>query len=92
MAPTLLPGDYLLTARSRLRAGDVVVFEHPAIKGFHLVKRVHDVAPDGVFVVSDAPDPTTVDSRTFGTVPAAGMYRVVFRYWPIRRMGRVGSR
>lgn len=42
MAPTLLPGDYVVAIRSRRAPmrGDVIVFPHPSRHGFELVKRV----------------------------------------------------
>lgn len=52
MAPTLAPGDYLLTSRvmDRLMAGDIVVYEHPAQAGFWLVKRVVGLPGDEISV------------------------------------------
>lgn len=42
MAPTLLPGDYVIAQPRRLppQRGDIVIFEHPHQAGFELVKRV----------------------------------------------------
>jgi signal peptidase I len=43
MAPSLLPGDYLLARRRKdrpPRRGDVVIFEHPGRDGFFLIKRI----------------------------------------------------
>jgi nickel-type superoxide dismutase maturation protease len=97
MAPTLLPGDWALAVRpGRLRAGDVVVVEHPSRPGLEMVKRIRaapgEVAPDGRrlgadswWVQGDAPDAST-DSRTFGPVSSAdvrGVVRLV--YWPRAR-------
>lgn len=62
---------------------------------------VDDTEPPGVwrveegaaFVLSDARHRTLADSRTFGPVPISGLRTVVFRYWPLARVGRpaVGS-
>lgn len=101
MAPSLLPGDYVAASRLRRpRRGDVVVFERRP--GFWMVKRVAamegETAPTGpvpvgsVWVLSDNRTATRADSRTFGPVPLAGMYRVVFRYHPLSRAGRVVRR
>ena len=41
MAPTLMPGDWVVVVRPRrIRRGDVVVLEDPRTPGFELVKRV----------------------------------------------------
>ena len=42
MAPTLLPGDYVVAQPSRqsLQRGDIVIFTHPHQDDFELVKRV----------------------------------------------------
>ena len=42
MAPTLLPGDYVVAQprRQPLQRGDIVIFDHPHRDGFELVKRV----------------------------------------------------
>lgn len=104
MSPALEPGDYLVTrAGGRLRRGGIVVFEHPHRPGFLLVKRLaglpgDEVDLDGrtvrvaegeVIVLSDARTLTRADSRTFGPVPLDRVERVVFRYWPPRRLGFV---
>lgn len=91
MEPALRPGDYLVAHRGRRPlVGDVVVFPHPDREALWLVKRVKALAgPDGIEVASDNAGVTMADSRTFGPVPVEGMFRVVFRYWPWRRMGRL---
>lgn len=87
MSPALEPGDYLVaTAWAPVRSGDVVVFEDPRRPRFWLVKRVERIEDDHARVLSDDPDATRADSRTFGPVPLAGVYRVVLRYWPPRRI------
>ncbi len=81
MTPTLQPGDYLIGwAGGRRRPGQIVVFQHPHRPGFWLVKRVETVDGDRMSVRSDAPHLTTADSRTFGSVPVGGSYRVAIRY------------
>lgn len=42
MTPSLRPGDYVVTDRSRRprTRGDIVVFEHPERPSFYLVKRI----------------------------------------------------
>jgi nickel-type superoxide dismutase maturation protease len=84
MAPTLLPGDWLLVAYGvPPRPGDLVVVRLP---GRPLgVKRAVRRQDGGWWVVGDNPAAST-DSRTFGPVdPAAVLGRVLLRYWPLRR-------
>jgi hypothetical protein len=81
MEPALRDGDGLVAVRPwRARAGQLRCLEHPRRPGFWLVKRVADVGADGTMeVVADNRDAGGVDSRTFGRVPVAGSYRVLFR-------------
>ena len=92
MRPTLEPGDRLLVVRcARARAGALVIVPDPRDGSRTVVKRVASVSEDGVVVVGDNPSRST-DSRTFGTVPAASVLgRVVYRYSPAHRRGRVGA-
>ena len=56
-----------------------------------LVKRVSEVDDRRrhLFVTGDSPDAST-DSRSFGSVEATAVEgRPWFRYWPLRRLGRV---
>ncbi len=74
MAPTLTPGVEVMTTDSRRAAiGDIVVFEHPDRRGFWLVKRrVEPPQPIGggqAWVMSDNPEATRADSRSFGAIP-----------------------
>ena len=91
MQPALLPGDRLLvTGRGPIRTGAVVVFADPETPTEFRVKRVTDIAPDGtLFVRGDNPN-VSRDSRHFGGVPASLVIgRVVYRYLPASRRGRV---
>jgi signal peptidase I len=95
MNPTLRPDDWLLVdpdayRQQRPRAGELVVVRDPRSAGRLLVKRVGAVSPEGSFeVVGDAPGAST-DSRSFGPVDAGALVgRPYFRYWPLRRAGRV---
>jgi signal peptidase I len=105
MRPTLLPGDRVLVwtfwriCLGRLRVGDVVVARDPELPGLHLVKRVAAVPGrryagvaglDGYVVLGDDPS-TSRDSRSFGRLPAGRVVgRVVYRYLPGPRRGRLG--
>jgi nickel-type superoxide dismutase maturation protease len=90
MSPTLLPGDRLLVARwGRMRHGDLVVFEDPQLHGRFLVKRVAARLP-GAYVVIGDNAALSRDSRSFGPVSAGLVVgRVVWRYLPGSRRGRV---
>jgi hypothetical protein len=81
MEPTLEDGQGLIAIRTRsARVGQLRCLEHPRRPGFWLVKRVSEVHPDGTMsVLSDNRAATTADSRSFGTVPVAGSYRVLLR-------------
>jgi nickel-type superoxide dismutase maturation protease len=96
MAPTLQPGDWLLVDpwayRDRPpRVGDLVLVPDPRQATRLLVKRVAQIDPDDwLRLAGDAPDAST-DSRTFGSIdPTTIEGRPWFRYWPLRRWGRVG--
>lgn len=94
MAPSLLHGDWLLVelaaAGSSPARGDLVVVPDPRQPARLLVKRVGSVERGGrLLLQGEAPDAST-DSRTFGAVdPGAVLGRPWFRYWPLRRIGRV---
>lgn len=96
MAPTLLPGEWLVVERRsyalRLpRVGEIVLAPDPRDPDRELIKRVAALDPDAgtVDLRGDAPEAST-DSRTFGAAPLAGVrWRVVARYWPPGRAGRL---
>ena len=84
MAPTLVPGDVVLTLpiRGRLaRAGQVVVLRDPAATGHLVIKRIHEWRDGRVYVLGDAPDHST-DSRAWGWLPSATVRRLVLVRWP----------
>lgn len=97
MAPTLQPGDWLLAdpdayAESPPVVGDLVLVPDPRDRSRLLVKRVSGTGADGsyLFVTGDSPEAST-DSRAFGAVEATDIEgRPWFRYWPLRRWGRIG--
>lgn len=97
MRPTLEPGDWLLAdpdayATVAPAIGDLVLVPDPRQPSRLLVKRVAEIHDDGreLFVVGDAHDGST-DSRVFGSVAVSTLQgRPWFRYWPPRRLGRVG--
>ena len=89
MCPTLRPGDRVLVLRRRARAGDVIALRDPRLPERVIVKRVHAVV-DGELDVRGDNDVASTDSRTFGTVtPRSVLGRVVYRYAPAARAGRV---
>lgn len=91
MLPTLRAGDHVIAVRRRLRAGDIAAVRDPRHPARTIVKRVESVAADGsVTVAGDNPEWST-DSRHFGAVPRSLIVgRVIYRYSPPDRAGRVG--
>jgi hypothetical protein len=80
MEPTLTDGQGLVGMKiGRVRVGQLRCVEHPNRAGFWLVKRVAAFDGDSMIVESDNRSVATVDSATFGPVPASGSYRVVLR-------------
>lgn len=95
MSPALEAGEYVLVDmraydRRGPIAGDVVLAADPREPGRTLVKRIADIDPaGGVWLLGDNKDAST-DSRTFGWVPGEALVgRVLWRYWPLERTGRV---
>ncbi len=100
MAPTLVPGDWAVVARSSsYRRGHVVVVEHPGRPGYEMVKRLvglpgdrvgdRTLAVDEHWVEGDYERAST-DSRQFGPVRAGAVKaRVLLVYWPPERRRRV---
>lgn len=97
MAPTLLPGDWLLLERVtyRLRTprpGDVAVAIDPRDAGRELIKRVTEVDAFGVTLRGDNRTAST-DARAFGVIPISALrWRAILRYWPLGRIGRIPGR
>lgn len=95
MLPTLHPGDRLLVVVGRrYRAGDLVAVRDPRAADRVMVKRVDTVDGAGrqFLVVGDRPDAST-DSRHFGPVSRSDVVgRVVYRYAPAERAGRIRGR
>ena len=92
MAPALLPGDRLLVARlGPHRVGDVVLAADPRDPQRELIKRVSALGAGGVTLRGDNALRST-DARTFGALPPSSVgWRVIGRYWPADRIGRVSS-
>lgn len=93
MVPTLEPGDRLIVESRSYRGrsprpGEIVLAADPRAPHRELVKRVAALDAGAVTLLGDNLEST--DSRTFGLVPALSVrWRVVFRYWPPRRIGLV---
>ena len=89
MEPALTPGDRVLVLRLRPRPGDVIALRDPRDAGRTILKRVAAVDGDDVVVLGDNAAAST-DSRTFGPVPRSSVLgRVVYRYAPTARAGRL---
>ncbi len=84
MLPALRSGDCLLVSRrSPIRVGDLVVARRPQLEGLLLVKRATRRADGGWWLLSDNAAAGLDDSRVFGTLPDAFVVgKVLFRYYP----------
>ncbi len=95
MVPTLQPGDRLLVVPSRrYRQGGLVALVDPRDRGRVIVKRIDRSveAGRGLVVLGDNPGHST-DSRHFGPVSRTDVVgRVVYRYAPPERVGRIPTR
>jgi nickel-type superoxide dismutase maturation protease len=96
MVPTLLPGDRVLVVqgigplRPPLRVGDLVALVDPREPERTMIKRIAGFDGDGVLVRGDN-EALSTDSRHFGPVSRGALRgRVVFRYHPESRRGRLG--
>jgi len=95
MRPVLEPGDRLLVVRRRrYRVGDLVAARDPRVPERIVVKRVKRVSGADMarrqYEVQGENAEASTDSRHFGPVAHAGIVgRVVYRYGPPGRVGRV---
>ena len=91
MRPVLQPVDRLLVFQwARPGPGDIVVLREPDAHRTFAVERVAHLEPNGDIVVhADNPN-VSRDSREFGPVPRRLIVgRVIFRYLPADRRGRL---
>lgn len=84
MLPNLAPGEEVVAVDTRAAdIGDIVVFVHPDRRDFWLVKRMapppEPIGRNEAWVLSDNPDVTLSDSRTFGPVRRDSLWPVVER-------------
>jgi signal peptidase I len=91
MAPTLIDGDWLLVDPDAYRTESPAVGELVVAGASHglVVKRVAAVSSNGAVALSgDAP---SADGHAHDLIVDAGSLagRPWFRYWPLRRLGRV---
>jgi nickel-type superoxide dismutase maturation protease len=93
MEPALRPGDWVLAWRGlrpgrlvRVRAGQIVIAQHPGRPDLLVVKRATMRRDGGWWLESDnSAAGGVVDSWSFGPVPAGLIRgRVLLRYWPRR--------
>ena len=90
MTPTMQPGDRVLAfGWRRPRRHELVAARDPRDHQRILVKRVAHTDEEGIHVIGDNPDAST-DSRHFGPIPwPLVVGRVVYRYAPTDRAGRI---
>jgi nickel-type superoxide dismutase maturation protease len=90
MRPAFEPGDRVLVVPAVcVRPGHVVAIRDPRRPDRLLVKRVRSIASGLVDVRGDNQGAST-DSRDFGPVPRSSVAgRVVYRYGPPERVGRL---
>lgn len=84
MAPTLLPGEVVLTVPAVgrwLQPGRLVVLRDPGDPDHLVIKRVGDLADGHLWAVGDDPHRST-DSRVWGWLPVAAIRRIVIVRWP----------
>ena len=98
MVPTLLPGDRVLIwrglgpLRPPVRVGDLVALADPRDPDRVMVKRVAGRVGTEVLVHGDN-EAASTDSRHFGLISATTVRgRVVYRYLPEERRGRLATR
>ena len=95
MAPTLMPGDWLLADPEAFRerppgVGELVLVPDPRVPSRLLVKRVVRLDDLGWLLVGGDDPAASTDSRTFGALDPARVEGCPwFRYWPLARIGRV---
>ena len=96
MAPTLLPGEWLLVERLTYRrrsprVGEIVLAADPRVPTRELIKRVSSVDAEAGMLDLHGDDPqASTDSRAFGAVGISGIrWRVIARYWPATRATRL---
>ncbi|MEN8114742.1 MAG: signal peptidase I [Actinomycetota bacterium] len=84
-----LPGERITAANGQLHA-DGVVLADPWSDG-SMCRDSDDTVPDNaVWVLGDNRSGASVDSRVLGAIPIADIgWKVVARYWPPARAGRV---
>ena len=93
MQPALAPGDRVLVNRwARVQPGDIAVVRDPDYARRFLVKRVAERTPTGLVLRADNPN-VSRDSRIFGPVAHhLVLGKVVWRYLPAARRGRIEAR
>ncbi len=94
MEPTLHSGDWIIVAGlgRRPRVGEIVLARDPREGRRFVLKRVAAVSENACTLLGDRPEEST-DSRQFGPVALADVLgRAIFRYAPLRRVGRLANR
>lgn len=69
MAPTLLDGQaVLIDPRGKIKAGDIVLANHPYKQSVKIVKRIEKIHADGSCELAGDNEAESTDSRTFGPI------------------------
>ena len=69
MLPALRSGEQVIVKKSaKIKAGDIVIAQHPYKRSVEMIKRIEKIESDGkFFLIGDNADEST-DSRAFGAV------------------------
>ena len=69
MLPALRSGEQVIVKKgAKLKAGDIVIAQHPYKRSVEIVKRIEKIEKDGKFFLTGDNADESTDSRTFGAV------------------------
>ena len=69
MAPTLLDGQaVLIDPRGKIKAGDIVLANHPYKQSVKILKRIDKINANGSCELAGDNEAESTDSRTFGPI------------------------
>lgn len=84
-----LPGEYVAVSNGQIRIDGRLLAE-PWADG-PTASQVEGIVPEGaIWVMADRRAASSVDSRVLGPIPITDIdWKVVVRYWPLPRAGRI---